>query len=214
MLLLCRTGRSFALLVIVFLLVQKAELLALSDCVELFTKPWSSAVNDVYFQFFIVRGLIDLICHLPRIGYEEAGNQSFERRGCLSLFLSPSLTLSLFISPGFVWGRLKVKEWWRRKKKRGRMTSHHCAQSFSLCFGGFFFSSARWKHNARTLILPPGCLSGDSSSHVWTDILIFPHHTTILITLDQIVCSGIGSRHCPWLCFVSILFAGYSRVFF
>lgn len=70
---------SFMLLVIVFLLLRKAELLVLSDCVELFTKAWSSAVNDLYVWPFIVRVLIDLMCHLPRIGYEEAGNQSFER---------------------------------------------------------------------------------------------------------------------------------------
>lgn len=90
-------------LVIVSLLLRRVELLALSDCV-LSTNAWSSTANDLYFWFFVVGVLIDLICHLPRIGYEEAGNQSFERRGCLSLFLPPSLTLSvsLFMSPGFV----------------------------------------------------------------------------------------------------------------
>ncbi len=112
---------SFMLLVIVFLLLRKAELLVLSDCVELFTKAWSSAVNDLYVWPFIVRVLIDLMCHLPRIGYEEAGNQSFERWGCLSLFLSPSLTLSLFLClcpPGFR-GELE-------KKKK----NHSCTQRF------------------------------------------------------------------------------------
>ena len=64
---------------------------------RLFTKPWSAAVNDLYFQFFIVRVLIDLICHLPRIGYEEAGNQSLERRGFLSLFLSAPLSVSVCV---------------------------------------------------------------------------------------------------------------------
>lgn len=103
---------------------KTAELLALSDCVELFTKAWSSAVNDLFFFFFlyfIVPVHIDFICHLPRIGYEEAGNQSFERRSCLSLFLFPSLILSLsdslFMSPGVVWYRLKVEERWKRKRR-------------------------------------------------------------------------------------------------
>lgn len=108
------------LLVTVFLLLQKAELLALSDCVELFTKAWSSTVNDLYVWFFIVRVLIDLICHLPRIGYEEGGNQSFERRGCLSpvsVSISHSFSVSLFMSPGFRGGRR-------------RMTSHNCTQRF------------------------------------------------------------------------------------
>lgn len=40
---------------------------------------------------------------------------------------------------------------------------------------------------------------------VWTDILTFLHRTMILITLHQIVCSRIGRRHCPWVCFVSTL---------
>lgn len=69
-------GRSFVPLVTVFLLLLKDELLALSDCVELFTKPWSSTVNDLYVWLLIARVVIDLICHLPRISYEEAGNQS------------------------------------------------------------------------------------------------------------------------------------------
>lgn len=64
---------------------------------RLFTKPWSAAVNDLYFQFFIVRVLIDLICHLPRIGYEGAGNQSLERSGPLSPFLSASLSVSVCV---------------------------------------------------------------------------------------------------------------------
>lgn len=130
MLLLCSvlkaSDRSFVLLVIVFLLLQKAELLVLSDCVELFTKAWSSTVNDLYVWLFIVRVLIDLICHLPRIGYEEAGNQSFERRGCLSLFLSPSLTLSLLLClcP------LALEESWKRKRRITVVLRGFC---FGLC---------------------------------------------------------------------------------
>lgn len=62
---------------------------------RLFTKPWSAAVNDLYFQFFIVRVLIDLICHLPRIGYEGAGNQSLERSGFVSVSVGVSLCFCL-----------------------------------------------------------------------------------------------------------------------
>lgn len=85
------------LLVILLLLLHKAELLALSDCVELFTKPWSSAVNDLYF-WSIVGALIDSMCqNMPKISYEDAGNQSYEMRGCLSLFLAPSRSLSVCV---------------------------------------------------------------------------------------------------------------------
>lgn len=85
------------LVILLLLLLHKAELLALSDCVELFTKPWSSAVNDLYF-WSIVRALIDLMCqNMPKISYEDAGNQSSERRGRLSLFLSPSCSLSVYV---------------------------------------------------------------------------------------------------------------------
>lgn len=95
------TERSFVLLVILFLVLRKAELLALSDCVELFPKPRSSAVYDLYFWSFIVGALIDLICqNMPKISYEGAGNQSFEMREVVCLCCC--LRLSLFVSPGFV----------------------------------------------------------------------------------------------------------------
>lgn len=55
------------------------------------------------------------------------------------------------------------------------------------------FSSARWKHNTRVLILPlaASLVIFSSQGLAGVDILIFLHHTMILITLDQIVmCKG------------------------
>lgn len=59
-----------------------------SDCAQL-------PVNDLSFWCFVV--LIDLICHLSRIGYDEADDQSFERRSCLSVFRSPYFTRSVLV---------------------------------------------------------------------------------------------------------------------
>ena len=108
------------------------------------------------------------------------------------------LSLFLFVSPGFVWCRPNGGEEWDRKR---RMTSPRLHSEV------FVFSSAGWKHNTRARILPLAAWVVIFSSHglSWTDALIFLDHTTILITLLQIVCSRIGRRHCPWLCFVSTL---------
>lgn len=113
-------GRSLVPVVIV--LPWKAELLALSVCVGLFTKPWSPTVTDLYFQFLIVRLLIDLLRHLPRVCCEAAGI-SHLRGEVVSVSVSISLSLSLFMSPGFVWCKLKVEEGWKRE--RGK-PSHRC----------------------------------------------------------------------------------------
>lgn len=56
----------------------------------------SSAVNDLSFLFLKVRVPIDLMCHLPRIGYEEAGNQSFESE-VARLHLSFCLCFSIHV---------------------------------------------------------------------------------------------------------------------
>lgn len=60
------------------------------------------------FWCFVV--LIDLICHLSRIGYDEADDQSFERRSCLSLFRSPYFTRSVLVCVPWRCLELNVRE--------------------------------------------------------------------------------------------------------
>lgn len=120
------------------------------------------------------------------------------RGAALCLRFCRRLSLFLFVSPGFVWCRPNGGEEWDRKR---RMTSPRCTQR---CL----FLAPRGEN---TILKPVYCPWLSEwwffSSHglSWTDALIFLDHTTILITLHQIVCSRIGRRHCPWLCFVSTL---------
>lgn len=77
-----------------------------SDCAQLSACPLLSMIR--LFWCFVV--LIDLICHLSRIGYDEADDQSFERRSCLSLFPSPYFTRSVLVCVPWRCLELNVRE--------------------------------------------------------------------------------------------------------
>lgn len=87
------------------------------------------------FWCFVV--LIDLMCHLSRIGYDGADDQSFE------LFVSVSI--SIFHSLCSCLCPLALSGAEREKR---RMTYHIGAERF-------LFLALRGKHNIRSLILPP-----------------------------------------------------------
>lgn len=82
------------------------------------------------------------------------------------------------------------------------MTSQNCTQSF-------LFLALQGENTIQEPYCAPGCLAAPSCSASHgadgTDTLVFLHHTMILITLHQIVCSRRGRRHRPWLCLVSTL---------
>lgn len=108
---------------------------------------------------------------------------------CFSFHLSFSLCFVVYVP----WRCLEQIESWEEVKKK-KKTSHKCTKSF---FFLLVFSPAGRKHKTRALILPLGTLVvifPPSYGPVWADILVFLHHTMILITLHQIVCSGIGRR--------------------